>query len=111
MSIVQQFPTEWRVAVAVRREGKTDPKGNKAPPSFHDVEDCLVTTQATEEEARTDLSDTSAYLFADPGANFASDDVVTVPEGPGRLWPWGRFIVNGDVNYGPLGTRVQLRRV
>ncbi|HLS48552.1 MAG TPA: hypothetical protein VK024_01035, partial [Actinomycetaceae bacterium] len=79
MSIVFQFPPEWRVTVHVERVGEADAKGNRGPSTEHDVEDCLVTTQATEEEARTDLSDTTAYLFTVPGADFASDDVVTVP--------------------------------
>lgn len=111
MSIVDQFPVEWRVDVTVDRSGGTDPKGNALPAVRHTVPGCLVTTQASDEEARTDLPDTSAYLFARPGADFTTGDRVTVPEGDGRLWPWGRFVVNGDVDYGPLGTRVQLRRV
>jgi len=111
VSIVAQFPPEWRVDVNVERPGGTDARGNRMPSTRHSVAGCLVTTQATEVEARTDLPDTSAYIYAEPGADFASGDRVTVPEGARRLWPWGRFVVNGDVDYGPLGTRVQLRRV
>lgn len=111
MTIVSRFPGHWLVTVSVERDGETDPKGNTGPPTIHEVEQCLVTTQSTEDEARTDLPDTSAYLFAGPGGDFAPSDRVVVPEGPGRLWPWGRFVVNGDVDYGPLGTRVQLRRI
>ena len=111
MSIVDQFPLEWRVDVRVDRAGETDPRGNVGPGSSHTVEGCLVTTQTTDEEARTDLPDTEAYVLAGPGADFAPGDRVTVPEGAGRLWPWGRFVVNGDVGYTPLGTRAQLRRV
>ena len=110
MSITARFPGHWLTEVEVDRSGGTDPKGNPLPGSSHTVPDCLVTNQSTEEEARTDLPDTSAYLFTSPGADFAPGDRVTVPEGA-RLWPWGRFFVNGDPDFGPLGTRVQLRRV
>lgn len=110
MSIVRRFPNEWLTSVTVERGGGTDPRGNPLPGAEHTVNPCLVTTQSTEEEARTDLPDTSAYVLADAGADFAPGDVVTVPEGS-RLWPWGRFIVNGDPGFTPLGVRVQLRRV
>jgi len=111
VNIVDQFPPHWRVDVTVNRSGGTDPRGNPLPGSSHIVKGCLVTTQATEAEARTDLPDTQAYIYAETGADFAPGDRVTVPEGAGRLWPWGRFVVNGDVGYTPLGTRAQLRRV
>lgn len=109
MSIVSRFPAEWLTSAKVERSG-TDPRGNPLPGGEHTVEPVLVSTQTTEEEARTDLPDTSAYIFAEPGADFAPNDVVTVPEGA-RLWPWGRFVVNGDPGFFPLGVRVQLRRV
>lgn len=105
------FPAHWRVTVEVERPGVKDPRGNVGPSTFHDVPDCLVTTQATESEFRTALPDTSAYLFALPGSDFAHSDIVTVPEGSDRLWPWGRFRVNGEPDFGPLGVRIQLRRV
>lgn len=110
VNVAAQFPGAWLTTVSVEREGVKDPKGNVGPSTSHQVEGCLVTTQSTEEEARADLPDTSAYLYAGPGADFAARDIVTVPEGA-RLWPWGRFRVNGEPDFGPLGTRVQLRRV
>ena len=110
MSIVSQFPVEWLTSADVQRGGGTDPRGNPLPGSEHTVAPVLVTTQSTEEEARTDLPDTSAYVLAEPGADFAPADVVTIPEGA-RLWPHGRFIVNGDPGFTPLGVRVQLRRI
>jgi len=110
MSVTSHFPSDWLTEVAVERSGGTDPRGNPLPGTEHTVADCLVSNQSTDEEARTDLPNTSAYIFAPAGSDFAPGDVVTVPEGA-RLWPWGRFTVNGDPNFTPLGVRVQLRRV
>ena len=111
MSITARFPSHWQTSVDVDRSGGTDPKGNPLPGSSHTVPDCLVTTQTTEEEpqSRSDLPETTAWLYAAPGADFVSQDRVTVPPGP--LWPHGRFYVNGDPDFGPLGTRVPLRRI
>ena len=111
VNVVSKFPAAWLTDVEVKRSGGTDPRGNPLPGTTHTVGPCLVSTQSTEEESRTDLPDTSAYIFADPGADFAPNDEVTVPKGDPPLWPHGRFIVNGDPGFTPLGTRVQLRRV
>lgn len=107
VDIPARFP--WSVDVSVERSGGTDPKGNPLPVETHPVAGCLVATQATDEEARTDLPDTSAWLYAHTGADFAPGDRVIVP--PTGLFPHGRFVVNGDVGFTPLGTRVQLRRI
>lgn len=111
MSIVSRFPAEWLTRAEVQRSGGTDPRGNPLPGSEHTVEPVLVANQSTDEEARTDLPDTSAYVLAGPGEDFAPDDVVTIPKGNPPLWPHGRFIVNGDPGFTPLGVRVQLRRI
>lgn len=100
-----------RVDVTVERGGGKDPKGNPSPGTVHVVEQCLVTTRSTQEAARTDLPDTDAYLFASPGADFAAQDIVTVPNDPRKIRPTGRFLVNGEPDRGQLGCRVQLKRV
>lgn len=110
INLTAQFPDTFQVTVTVERSGGTDSRGNPTPGTSHEVDDCLVTTQSSDEEARTALPDTSAYVYAPAGSDFAPKDIVVVPEGA-RLWPWGRFIVNGDPDFGPLGVRVQLRRV
>lgn len=110
MTTTTFFPSHWRVTVEIERPGVTDPKGDTGPSTFHSVADCLVSNQSTEDESRKDLPDTTAYIHAPAGADFAPHDLITVPEGD-RLWPWGRFVVNGDPNFTPLGVRVQLRRV
>lgn len=108
--ITQNFPAHWRVTVAVEREGAVDSRGNRGPSTFHDVGDCLVSGQSTEEEARRDLPDTEAYLYAPAGANFSHRDIVTIPEGE-HLWPWGKYRVNGQPGFTPLGVRIQLKKV
>lgn len=108
------FPSSWRCTVTVERPGGRDPKGNLLPGTSHEVRDCLVTTQTSEEEpqSRAEAPETSAYVYAPAGADFRSTDAVVVPESvPPRLWPSGRFQVSGDVDFGPLGARVPLRRV
>lgn len=102
-----------RVDVTVTRSGGTDPKGNALPSTTHVVADCLVTTQRSTEEpqSRSDLTETTAWLYASPGADFRSQDVVTVPDDGRRIRPTGRFVVNGDPDFGQLGCRVPLRRV
>lgn len=107
VNLTGRFP--WCVAVSVERSGGRDPKGNPLPGSTHTVSDCLVTTQSTDEASRADLPDTSAWLYGPAGADFVPGDVVVVPAT--GLFPHGRFVVNGDVDVGPLGVRVQLRRV
>jgi len=102
-----------RVDVIVERGGGKDPKGDQLPGTTHTVPGCLVTTQRTTEEpaSRSDLPETTAWLFASPGADFQPQDVVTVPDDGRRIRPTGRFVVNGDPDFGQLGCRVPLRRV
>lgn len=112
MNIVEAFPPSWRATVTVHRPGGYDPKGNPLPTTEHTVPECLVTTQTSDEEARSDAPDTTAYIYTLAGADFSSVDQVTVPEStPPRMWPSGRFQVNGEPDFGPLGTRVALRRL
>lgn len=109
----RHFPSSWRTPVTVERSGGRDPKGNPLPTTEHTVPDCLVSNQTSAEEAlsRSDAPETSAWVYAPPGADFTSTDVVVVPESvPPRLWPSGRFQVSGEPDFGPLGTRVPLRR-
>lgn len=111
MSLASRFPGHWLVEVTVDRSGGTDPKGNLLPGSSHTVPECLVSTQTSAEDpqSRSDLPESTAWIHTAPGANFQSMDRVTVPEG--SLWPHGRFVVNGDPDFWPLGTRVGLRRI
>ncbi len=111
MNLTGRFPGEWLVSVTVTRSGGTDRKGNPLPATEHTVDDCLVSTQTSAEEAlaRSDRPDTTAWLYAPAGADFTSTDTVTVPPSPKRLWPDGVFTVNGRPDVGPLGVRVQLR--
>ena len=113
MSITAQFPAHWRVTVKVHRSGGRDPKGNPLPGTTHEVPDCLVTTQSSQDEpeSRSEAPDTSAYVYGPAGGDFRSTDDVEVPESvPPRLWPSGMFHVSGEPDFGPLGVRVPLRR-
>lgn len=111
MSVVRAFPGWWRCTVTVRRSGGRDPRGNPLPVVEHAVADCMVSTEASAEEAqsRSDAPETSAWLYALPGADFRSSDQVVVPDSP--YWPSGQFQVTGEPAKTPLGVRVALRRL
>lgn len=112
MSVTSRFPAHWRCTVTVHRPGGRDPKGNPLPGTTHEVPDCLVEMQGSDEEPRSDAPDTTAWLRGPAGADFASTDQVVVPESdPPRLWPSGRFQVTGRPSFGPLGVSVPLKEV
>lgn len=109
--ITSRFPPSWRTTVTVHRPQDADKWGNPVPRAEHEVDDCLVSSQASDEDpmARSDAPDTTAWLFGPVSADIGSRDWVEVPAGyPG---PTGRFQVNGKPAHGPLGTRVQLKEL
>lgn len=109
MSITSRFPASWRVTVTVKRGGGLDPKGIPTPTTEHEVADCLVSTTASEEQARSDAPETTVWVWAPEGSDFESTDRVVIPDGP--LWPSGEFELTGKPSKFPLGVSVPLREV
>jgi len=109
MSITSAFPSSWRVTVTVERSGGTDPKGIPLPSTEHEVKDCLVSQQGSEEQVRNDDPDTECWIYAPAAADFQSTDRVKVPEGP--LHPSGTFELTGKPSRFPLGVSVPLKEV
>lgn len=107
MSVTAHFPSHWRFRAKVERSGGTDPRGVPLPSTTHTVPDCMISTSASEDVARSDSPDTTAWIYGPSGANFRANDVVHVPESP--LWLHGRFVVTGRPSPTPLGVSVPLR--
>lgn len=102
---------DWEVTVTVERFTK-DARGNRTLVSTHEVDRCLIGRQSSTEEpaSRSDLPETTTDLFTSViDADLQSGDVVTVPAGHGM--PHGRFLVEGDPGFTPMGTSAGMRRV
>lgn len=109
VGVTRHFPSSWRFTVTVERSGGRGPKGIPLPSTTHTVADCMIATQVSEEEARSDSPETTAWLYGPTGGDFRTGDVCVVPQSP--LWVWGRFQTTGRPSFTPLGVRVPLREV
>lgn len=108
-SVTRSFPASWRFSVAVERSPGRDEYGVPLPAVEHEVSDCMVSTTASEDQARSDHPDTTAWLYAPVGADFKATDTVVIPASP--LWVHGRFVVTGRPSPTPLGMSVPLKEV
>lgn len=108
-SATKHFPGGWLFTALVERPGGRDEFGVPIPGTSHEVEDCLISTTASEEQVRSDDPDTTAWIYAPVGADFKANDLVTVPPSPLRLD--GKFKVTGRPSPTPLGVSVPLREV
>lgn len=108
-SVTRGFPSSWRVTVNVQRSGGTDPKGIPLPTTEHEVADCLVSRDASEEQARMSDPETTCWLYAPVGSDFATGDIVEIPPGP--YWPSGTHQATGRPSPYPLGMSVPLKEV
>lgn len=107
VSVTSLLPSSWRFTVLVERSGGRDEFGVPMPGTSHQVADCLISTTASDEQARSDSPDTTAWIYAPIGADFQANDQVTVPPSP--LWLSGRFKVTGRPSPTPLGVSVPLK--
>jgi len=106
-SVTRVFPPSWRFTAVVERSGGRDEFGVPLDSVSHEVTDCLIGTATSEEQARSDSPDTTAWLYAPVGADFRANDRVIVPDSPVRLS--GVFVVTGRPTPSPLGVSVPLR--
>lgn len=107
-SVTAMFPASWRCTVVVSRTGRNS-DGDPVPPSKHDVPDCLVARRSTSDPIdRSELTDTSAVLYAPIGADVISTDQITVPAGHPMA---GTYAVDGDPGGWALGVEVPIRKV
>ena len=107
VSVTSLFPSSWRFTAVVERSGGRDEFGVPLPGVSHEVEDCLISTTASEEQVRSESPETTAWIYAPVGADFQANDLVIVPESP--LWLSGRFEVTGRPSPTPLGVSVPLK--
>lgn len=109
IDVTRQFPAEWRTPAEVYRR-TTDRYGNTTEEFSHTIEDCLISTQESDEEpqSRSVTPDTTAFLYTPAGVDILSSDHIKIP--PSMYWPSGDFQVDGEPDRTPLGTRVPLRR-
>ncbi|WP_284763389.1 hypothetical protein [Arthrobacter sp. efr-133-R2A-63] len=106
MGIVSMFPKPWRTDVVVLRGGGRDAKGNPLPAQEIPVTDCIVGSRATAEPLdRSDVVDSKAVLYRDPGFTFLPADRVRVPEGARMAGTWS---VEGRPGEWPFGSEVGL---
>ncbi|MCZ9884148.1 hypothetical protein [Arthrobacter sp. B2a2-09] len=106
MGIVSMFPKSWRTDVVVLRGGGRDSKGNPLPPQEIPVTDCIIGARATAEPLdQSDVVDSKAVLYRDPGFTFLPADRVRVPEGTRMAGTWS---VEGRPGEWPYGSEVWL---
>ncbi|WP_155854330.1 hypothetical protein [Arthrobacter sp. MA-N2] len=105
-SLVKRFPKQWRTDVVVLRGGGRDAKGNPLPSFEIPVTDCIIAPRATAEPLdRSDVVDSKAVLYRDPGFTFLPADRVRVPEGARMAGTWS---VEGRPGEWPYGSEVGL---
>jgi len=105
-SIVGSFPKSWRTDVVVLRGGGRDAKGNPLQLAEIPVTDCLIAPRATADPLdHSDVVDSKAVLYRDPGFTFLSTDRIVVPAGARMAGTWS---VDGRPGEWPHGSEVGL---
>lgn len=105
-SLVKRFPKSWRTDVTVIRGGGRDAKGNPLPPVEIPVRDCLIGSRATADPLdRSEVVNSTAVLYRDPGFTFLPSDRIRVPEGARMAGLWA---VDGRPGEWPQGVEVGL---
>lgn len=108
MNVTAMFPASWRCDVIVHRTGGRNSDGDPVPSSDHIIGDCLVGRRSTSDPIdRSELTDTSAVMYAPAAADIKSTDTITVPA---SHWMAGEYAVDGDPGFWPLGTEVPLKK-
>lgn len=106
MGIVSMFPKAWRTDVVVLRGGGRDSKGNPLPTQELPVTDCIIGPRATAEPLdHSDVVDSKAVLYREPGFTFLPADRIRVPEGARMPGTWS---VEGRPGEWPFGSEVGL---
>lgn len=108
-SLVKRFPAFWRTDITVLRGGGRDEWNNISPVVEIPVKDCVVGGSSSNEDVpRSELVDSTANLYREPGFTFLSTDRIRVPEG---AFMAGEYSVEGVPHEWPMGTHVALKRV
>ncbi len=95
--------------ITVLRGGGRDEWNNITPAVEIPVKDCLIGGSTSNEDTpRSELVDSTANLYRDPGFKFLSTDRIVVPEGAPMA---GEYSVEGVPNEWQHGVYVPLRRV
>lgn len=113
MSLPADFPAAWRTDVTVSGPVHRTPDGYLAAPGTPvAVRGCLVapgasTASGLTEPAASEAPETSATLYAPPGAQIHHRDTVTIPPGHPLAGAWA---VEAPPAPWPLGLVVALTR-
>ena len=113
MSLLDGFPAAWRTDVTVTGPVHRTPDGYLAAPGTPvAVRGCLVapgasTAPGLTEPAASEAPETSATLYAPPGAQIHHRDTVTIPPGHPLTGAWA---VEAPPVPWPLGLVVALTR-
>lgn len=107
-SIPAAFPAEWTCDVVRERGGGRNSDGDPRPVTRTPLTRVLLAPRATTDpQDRSDVTTTTAVLYGAPGLDVTSSDVIVVPETHPMRGRWG---VDGDPSFWPLGTEVPLRK-